>query len=508
MTQVSRRHFMGLTAGVAASAALPAIVRAGAAPLSLRAETRVIDVYGRAATIMGLTNGSGGQGLTFSPEDRFRVDLSNGLDSQTLIHWHGQIPPNDQDGAPNTSSMLAPGETRSYDFALRGGTYWMHSHAGLQEFSMLAAPLIVRRPEDVRADRQEVVMFLHDFSFKTPEDIMAQVATGNPGGSHGGSHGGGEDATGHSMNHGMGNGMDHMAGGTMAMGGMTMPQSMPMSHGGAMQMDLNDFDFDAYLCNDRTLEDPEVVRVEAGGRVHLRIINGSAMTAYWIDLGDVPATLIAVDGELVAPVQASRFPLAQAQRLELILDMPKDGRALPVLALREGSRDRTGLFLAPKAATVPRLSRQAEAEAPAVAAHVEFEASLRALQPLSDRPVTRRLNAVLAGTMQPYVWSINGAPSADQSPLQARQGERVELSFLNRSMMAHPMHLHGHVFQVVQINGRRISGACRDTIMVPQMSEVTVALDAGEAAPWLLHCHQMAHMNTGMMTDFTVLPSA
>jgi len=71
-------------------------------------------------------------------------------------------------------------------------------------------------------------------------------------------------------------------------------------------------------------------------------------------------------------------------------------------------------------------------------------------------------------------------------------------------MMGHPMHLHGHVFQVVGINGRRIAGALRDTVYVPPMAMVEIALDAGEAAPWLLHCHHMAHMATGMMTEFSV----
>ncbi len=70
--------------------------------------------------------------------------------------------------------------------------------------------------------------------------------------------------------------------------------------------------------------------------------------------------------------------------------------------------------------------------------------------------------------------------------------------------MAHPMHLHGHVFQVVALNGQAMNGALRDTVHVPPMSMVSVALDAGEAARWMLHCHHMPHLATGMMTEFTV----
>ena len=111
---------------------------------------------------------------------------------------------------------------------------------------------------------------------------------------------------------------------------------------------------------------------------------------------------------------------------------------------------------------------------------------------------------MLGGAMQPYVWTINGAVWSQHRPLAARSGERVVLSFHNMSMMGHPMHLHGHVFQVVGLNGRAVRGARRDTVYVPPMSMVDVTLDAGEAARWMLHCHHMPHLETGMMTEFSV----
>ena len=174
MNTLSRRGFLAAGAAVLASAHLPRIAAAqGLAPLPLHAASRVIDIDGRAATVWGLA-GLAGQGLTLDPGARFRVDLHNDLDVATLIHWHGQIPPNAQDGVPDMPlPMLAPGETRSYDFAPLPGTYWMHAHVPLHEMRLLAAPLIVRSAEDVAADRQEVALFLHDFSFKAPEEVMA-----------------------------------------------------------------------------------------------------------------------------------------------------------------------------------------------------------------------------------------------------------------------------------------------------------------------------------------------
>ena len=251
---LTRRGFLAASAAMAATTAWPRLAAAGEQPLSLTATTRVIEVDGRAATVMGLANGSGGQGLILDPGQRFRVDLTNALAEDTIIHWHGQIPPNAQDGVPGLPMpLLKPGETRSFDYAPLPGTFWMHSHVPLQEMSLLAAPLIVRRPEDLAADRQEVVMFLHDFSFRPPSEVMAELVEG---GGHHDMAAMGAPAAGH----GAMAGMDHSG---MAMGG-TGHSGM-----GGMAMDLNDIEFDAYLANDRTLADPEVIAVERGGRVLL-----------------------------------------------------------------------------------------------------------------------------------------------------------------------------------------------------------------------------------------------
>jgi FtsP/CotA-like multicopper oxidase with cupredoxin domain len=124
--------------------------------------------------------------------------------------------------------------------------------------------------------------------------------------------------------------------------------------------------------------------------------------------------------------------------------------------------------------------------------------------PLADRPVDRADTLMLGGSMMPYLWTIDGQGWGTHRPVEARSGERVTLTFHNMSMMAHPMHLHGHHFQVVALNGREVTGAVRDTVHVPPMGMVTVALDAGEAARWMLHCHHMPHLATGMMTEFVV----
>lgn len=486
---LTRRGFLAASAAMAASTALPRLAFGQSAPLSLTAATRVLDIDGKAATVYGLVNAAGKQGLILDPGQQFRVDLTNALDVETIIHWHGQVPPNVQDGVPNVPMpLLKTGEMRSFDYAPKPGTHWMHSHVPVQEMNLLAAPLIVRTADDVAADRQEVVMFLHDFSFRSAQEVLAEI-TGSMAGHDMAAMGSGGQAV-------AGKGNADMAG--MDMSGMDMSGQAA----GGMAMDLNDFNFDAYLANDRTLADPDVIAVEKGGRVRLRIINAASATVFWIDTG-MSARLVAVDGHAIVPLPGTRFGMAMAQRLDIEIDLPGVG-AFPILALREGARERTGVILATAGAEVRKVGGLSDTDAPAFDPDMAQESTLQAATPLAARTVDRQHMIMLAGSMMPYLWTIDGQTWGTHKPVIATSGERVELMFHNMSMMGHPMHLHGHAFQLVNINGRAINGAMRDTVYVPPMAQVTVALDAGEAARWMLHCHHMPHLSTGMMTEFAV----
>src|SRR6266478_7445029 len=246
-----------LASGVAMAGAIPFLTkeRAAAAPetraanLRLTAGTRTLDVHGKSARVFGLIGPNGKPGITLSPGERFHIELVNQAGTPTIVHWHGQLPPWTQDGFPwPQTPPIAVGGTHSYDYAPIAGTYWMHSHQGLQEQSLMTAPLIVHSTEDLRADRQEVVLMLHDFSFRTPDELLADLTKSN----------GSQRAIPKSD---MGNNMN-MASGNMGSGNMG---AMNMRSGTAI--DLNDIDYDAFLANDRTLADPEVIRTEPGGRV-------------------------------------------------------------------------------------------------------------------------------------------------------------------------------------------------------------------------------------------------
>jgi FtsP/CotA-like multicopper oxidase with cupredoxin domain len=139
---------------------------------------------------------------------------------------------------------------------------------------------------------------------------------------------------------------------------------MSMSAPDGMRMGLNDVHYDAFLANDRTLADPEIVRVERGGRVRLRIINGASSSQFWVDLGELVGRVVATDGHPVHPVAGSRFPIAMAQRLDILIDLPRTG-AFPILAQLEGEGRQTGIVLATAGARIPRIEDSAKSAPPA-----------------------------------------------------------------------------------------------------------------------------------------------
>ena len=268
---------------------------------------------------------------------------------------------------------------------------------------------------------------------------------------------------------------------------------------GSSGPDLNDVDYDAYLANDRTLGDPLVVHAAAGARVRLRLINGATTTAFWSDTGALDGTVVAADGNPVRAVPGRRFPLAQGQRLDVLVTLPGEGGAFPILAQREGDRARTGIVLASPGAVVRKLSGMADAPAPPV--DNSLERQLRAEAPLPARSTGVTHKVMLTGTMTPYVWSLDDLTWAGHRPMRVAKGQRVVLEVSNRTGMAHPMHLHGHHFQVVALDGTALSGAMRDTVLVPASGSATVAFDADNPGRWLFHCHNLFHMATGMMTE-------
>jgi FtsP/CotA-like multicopper oxidase with cupredoxin domain len=438
--------------------------------IRLRASMRALEINGKPATLMGLEQTGGKQGLSLVVHRPFDVVLENKLPVPTAIHWHGLHPPNNEDGVPGlTQPPIAPNASDLYNFPLEpAGTHWMHSHLGLQEAFLLSAPLIVHDPSDKGLDEQEIVLFLGDFSFTPPTEIYAKLRK--------------PSAKAMAMS------------GSMAQGKMAM---------GAGKPDVSDVNYDAYLANDRTLADPEVLRVENNAKIRLRIINGSSGTNFFISLGNLKGELIATDGMAVQPLSGSHFPLAIAQRIDVRVQLPQQG-AFPILAFREGAKEQTGIILATPNASIRKLPVRNAAAAGLL--NLDLESRLVAAEPLAAKPIDRSFDLRLQGNMARYEWPINGVifdtakPRGQAAQVRVKKGQRVAVKFINETGMSHPMHLHGHSFQVIEINGKRQNGALRDTILVPPKMSVTVAFEANNPGTWYLHCHILWHLAAGMAT--------
>ena len=492
-SRLDRRMFLksaALTGG-----ALVAGIPLGSAQMPnpmLRVGTRTLEVNGKSAKVFHVEGPGGTSGIFAQEGDRFTGRLLNATGEPLQMHWHGQVEaPADQDRARRGGGAVAPNQSDTHDFVLTPGTHWMHSHT-LSEQQLLAAPMVTREKD--AGDVQDVVIMLHDFAFRSPAEILAELGGSD---AHAG-HGAGQTQTpapthraSAPMHRGHGGG--HGAHGMHGMGG----------HGGHMMgmMHANDVRYDAYLANDRTLDDPQIVKVEKGGKVRLRIINGGTATAFFISTPGLVSRAVAVDGTACQPVQRSVYPLAQGQRIDLTVEIPRDGGAYPVLAQVEDAEFLTGIVLATAGASIARLETSARQKQGFL--DLTFDAELRAVAGLPIKKAQSSFVAMLDEDVG-YRWTINGAIHGEHQPFKVRQGDRVEITFMNPTSMMHPMHLHGHHFQVVEIGRRRFAGPVRDTVVVPAHTPVTIAFDAIHKGSWFLHCHHLYHMATGMMTEVEI----
>lgn len=432
-----------------------------ATPTVLKAVEKTIIVNGKESKVFDIVQPDGTQGFTGIKGKYFNVTLKNETTVPISIHWHGLILPNTQDGVPYVTQLpIPPGKSHHYYFKLlQAGTYWMHSHFRFHEQNLMTAPLIIHDPQDIYKNDKEITVMFQGFTFKDPKKIF------------------------YDLQH------------------KKKPINMASM---GNKPDLNDVTFDAFLANRRTLENPDVFQVRSNEKIRLRIINGSTASNFWIDTGKLKAKAIAIDGNNITPFENTQFQLAIAQRIDLEVTIPKNGGAFPVLAQTEGTAQQTGIVLATPGATIPHLSQQPEKQAPALNNKQEFQ--IHPLQQFTDKPINTTLKYDLTGDMQKYIWKINNEVWPRITPYKIKQGERIAMLFTNNTGMSHPMHFHGHVFQVIEINGKKLAnGPMRDTILVLPHSSQKIIFDANNPGIWMTHCHVLYHMVAGMMTTTNYL---
>jgi FtsP/CotA-like multicopper oxidase with cupredoxin domain len=431
-----------------------------------------IDLGGRVAATLAYGDAVPGPLIRAGAGDDLAVTVKNRLDHSTSVHWHGIALRNDMDGAAPASPDIEAGTDFAYRFSVpHPGTYWAHPHTGLDLDTGLYLPIVVDDPAEPGAYDAEWIVVLDDWTDgigSTPQ----QIYDGLRGSSMHGMPGMGE--------------MPHMG---------DMPGMGGAGNRGLLGGDAGDVNYPYYLINGRVPAAPTTFTAKPGQRVRIRIINAGSDTAFRVALAGHPMTVTHTDGFPVEPTEVDAVLVGMGERYDVTVTAG-DGVS-PLVAAAEGKDAvarallKTGTGTAPEPAYQPSEFTGRVATVDSLTATPEVD--------LGSAKADTALTAELNGGMMAYNWTINGRPFSDAEPLTVQQGQRVSLTFSNMSMMWHPMHLHGHTFQVIKPDGG--PGARKDTVIVLPMQRLTVDFVADNPGEWMLHCHNAYHQEAGMMTS-------
>ncbi|MGZ8286206.1 MAG: copper resistance system multicopper oxidase [Allosphingosinicella sp.] len=489
-----------------------------------------------------------------------RISVDNRLDEDTSIHWHGFILPFEMDGVPGVSFPgIKAKSTFVYEFPIKqSGTYWYHSHSGLQEQLGHYGPIVIdpAGADPVAYDREHVIV-LSDWTFRHPHELITKLKK---------------------------------EGGYFNRQKMTLlgrlggdpEQQMPAADRAMfakMRMDPTDI-LDVtgaaytYLVNGHGPEENWTGLFRPGERVRLRIINAAAMTIFNIRIPGLDMKVVSADGQNVVPVSVHELQIGNAETYDVIVE-PRDqaysfvaeamdrsglGRATlaprmgmsaaipslrqrPVLTMKDmgmggmdhgghsassstgasspAPMDMSGMNMRDKSKVPPHVKVGVGVDSIAMAPvdrtgdpglglegvghKVLTYRDLRALTPSADtRMPARTVEIHLTGNMERFMWSIDGEKfSENPEPIRFERNERVRVTMINHSMMTHPMHIHGHFFEVV--NGQEAK-PIKHTVMVLPGAKLSFDMTADAPGDWAFHCHLLHHMHAGMMRVVTVRP--
>lgn len=464
------------------------------------------------------------------------LDVSNTLEETSSIHWHGLLLPSGMDGVPGLSfDGIRPGESFHYEFTPRqNGTYWYHSHSGLQEQTGIYGPLIIdpAGPDPIAYDREFVVL-LSDWTFEDPYRVLANLKHADD--YYNRNRWTAKDFRREARERGFGE----------AAADDAMWAAMRMSKTDIADITAATY---TYLMNGRDAAQNWTGQFQAGERIRLRVINGSAMTYFNVRIPGVQMTVVQADGQNIEPVSVDEFQIGVAETYDVIVE-PADGAH----AIMAESMDRSGYVCGELSsqpgvpATVPPLREPPvltmadmgmahgdmsahahhvkntvhdHASGPGVANLVSMPGSrldhpgigldevqhrvlrysdLRSLEENYDhRPPGREIELHLTGNMHRYMWSFDGIKYSEvRGPIEVEYGERLRLVFVNDTMMSHPIHLHGMYVELVNGNGR--NNPLKHTVTVKPAEKLMVDVTADEPGVWAFHCHMLYHMKAGMM---------
>ncbi|MEF8779681.1 MAG: multicopper oxidase family protein [Haloferacaceae archaeon] len=377
--------------------------------------------------------------------ERVRVVVENDLPEETTVHWHGMALRGDNamDGVPGvTQEAIAPGDEFVYEFdAEPAGTHWYHSHVGLQLDRELLGPLVIEEREPHVEYDAEHTLILDEYLPSKPRVESVRVGMGG-----------------------------------------SVPGAPPA---------------EGTLVNGALPNDPVEFGIEEGERVRLRLVNAAAATTYAFGIEGHEITVTHADGPPVEPVAVDVLEIGMGERYDVVIEGTDPGRWPIRVSPVDSGAPGGGALLAYDGATggVDRKSIGSRR------LHYSDLRSLDAAPELGDTPdltvdmelaAGRMMGGMMGNSGDEGGWTINGQAYPDADPIRIERGDHVRFRMRNRSPIRHPMHLHGHHFQV--------GDALKDTVVVPgHMGRVDVDFVADNPGDWFFHCHHLYHMDTGMV---------
>jgi FtsP/CotA-like multicopper oxidase with cupredoxin domain len=390
-----------------------------------------------------------------------RVILKNFLPEGTTIHWHGVPVPNAMDGVPGvTQKPVMPGETFVYEFEARpAGSYIYHSHFHYQLDQGLYGPLIIEPSSDPGAYDQEYTLMLEDWVMKDGGGIAPTRRRPAMGGIMGG-----------------------MMGRRRSWGNGIFPLLEPV--------------YDGYAVNGRIFPETRPIVVQRGDRVKLRILNPSSATLYDLSLAGHPLTVTHLDGTPIKPVVTDVLRIGMGERYDVEFLANNPGHWL--LAANDSGWGESFLRVPVQYKGVSRKDPIPPIFKPGLRleGYWDFQALRRSEE--TSRRGERYYLQVLSGAMHSPFWTINGGIYPNAERLVVKRGDQVRLRYGNRSMMPHPMHLHGHFFKIVNPYLPREQWILKDTVVVNPMQQMEIEFLANNPGNWFHHCHNLYHMEAGM----------
>ena len=602
MTELDRRrllHGAALFGGAAAlSTVLPSWARSatpGIAPsmptltgadIDLTISHAHIAVDGQAGHAVAINGTVPGPLLRLREGQNVRFSVRNELAEDTSIHWHGVLVPFQFDGVPGlTFPGIKPSETFVYEFPIiQSGTYWYHSHSGMQEPMGHYAPIVIdpKGDDPVSSDREHVVV-LSDYSFMHPHMIFERLK----------------------QQGGYFNDQKETVAGLLAGKDQTLNERIEWAKMRMDPTDVSDVTGAAFkfLINGHGPLDNWTGLFRPGERVRLRFINSAAQTIFNVRIPGLTLTVVAADGQAVRPVQVDEFQIGNAETYDVIVQptedraftlvaeavdrsgmaratlAPRPGMTAPVPSLRErplatmkdmgmdmsamnmggadmpaatgGSGSMPGMDMSAAAPTSPGMAapkvRGSDAMGdmggmkmsmrdPMNAPQVKFGPGVQTISPIpldrtgepgqglesvghrvlvytdlvalernpDTRTPSRALDIHLTGNMERFMWGFDGEKFSETTkPYPFRKGERVRVTLINDTMMTHPIHLHGHFFELV--HGPAGFHPRKHTVNVAPGGKVAWDFTA-ESGDWAFHCHMLYHMHAGMFQVFSVRP--